>query len=280
MLRPLRGLCDGFWPALPVSADPIHALAAAWPVIVGERVAENATPLELNGTTLLVVTRSSAWSNQLQLLSPQILAGLRAQSAGHAVERLSFRVGALRRKRSAPPPPVRPRTRSSGDAPEPAPDLGQALDRLRQRVAGLRARAPRACERCGTPLEDASATRCAPCAGRLEQERALTAQRILFAAPWLEFAQIREQVGGFEFEEYERARRQLLQRWWSTLQRARRLGRLSGSGIERQIASSYVLLQSGLAPDRITSAVVRNLLGEELETLLWGSKADLAKSHT
>ena len=60
-----------------------------------------------------------------------------------------------------------------------------------------------------------------------------------------------------------------MQRWWLLLERARRAGRVSASGVERQVASSYVLLQSRLPPDRISPAVVRNLLGDELDALLW-----------
>ena len=48
---------------------------------------------------------------------------------------------------------------------------------------------------------------------------------------------------------------------------------------ERQIASSYVLLQSGLEPDRITPAVVRNLLGDELEAQLhWSARTPAPES--
>jgi len=60
-----------------------------------------------------------------------------------------------------------------------------------------------------------------------------------------------------------------LQRWWVILERAKRAGTLTRCGIERKLASSYVLLQSRLRPDRITPAVVRNVLGPELEALLW-----------
>jgi hypothetical protein len=69
--------------------------------------------------------------------------------------------------------------------------------------------------------------------------------------------------------DFERARRHLLQRWWLVLERARRSKTVGRAGLERQIASSYVLLHSRIPPDRITPAIVRNLLGEELEALLW-----------
>jgi hypothetical protein len=276
LLRPLRGVVESWKPSLG-PGEPLGAVGAAWSRIVGERVAENATPLELSGTTLIVTTRSSAWSNQLQLLAPQILSGLAALPEGRAVERLTFRVGTVRGRSRAVAPRANSVTRDAGEAPSPAADAGEALERLRHRVTALRRKAARACERCGAPLGDDPPGLCAPCNGRLEQARIEAVQRILFAAPWLELSEIRAQVEGLERSDYERARRQLLQRWWTALLRARYAKRLTAGRSERAIASSYVLLQSGLPPDRITPAVVRNLLGEELEALLWGPRADSSK---
>jgi Dna[CI] antecedent, DciA len=276
MLRPLHSVVETWKPAF-APGEPLAAIGAAWSGIVGERVAENASPSGLMGTTLVVTTRSSAWSNQLQLLAPQILSGLAALPEGRAVERLTFRVGKVQRRWRGSAPRRAAVARRSGETPAPAADAREAFERLRRRVMELRRTAPRACERCGTPQEEGSPALCAPCSGTLEQERLEAVQRILFAAPWLELSEIRAQVEGLERGDYERARRQLLQRWWTTLQRVRYAKRRTSGGSERATASSYILLQSGLAPDRITPAVVRNLLGEELEALLWGSRTDSSK---
>jgi hypothetical protein len=100
----------------------------------------------------------------------------------------------------------------------------------------------------------------------------LEIQRLVYAAPWLTHADLRADVPDLSAAEFERARRLLLQRWWLILERAKRAGALSSSGMERHVASSYVLLQSRLVPDRITPAVVANLLGDELVRLLWPSE--------
>jgi hypothetical protein len=274
VLRPLGRLVTDWKPAAaPPRGEPLAALAAVWTGIVGERVAENAAPLEVNGTTLIVATRSSAWSNQLQLLSPQILAGLRALPEGRALERLTFRVGAVRARRGSSEARTRPRTPALPVELEPARDVGEAFERVRRRVTSLRANAGAACTACGAPLETGTGeTQCAPCRGGIQDARRLALQQILFGAPWLAFDELQQHVAGLERFEYEEGRRQLLQRWWAILQRALRNGRLSPNGHERQVASSYVLLQSGLPPDRVTGAVVRNLLGEDLDKLLWGAE--------
>jgi hypothetical protein len=97
-------------------------------------------------------------------------------------------------------------------------------------------------------------------------------------APWLGLAELREQMPDLSGSEFERARRVLLQRWWSMLDRARRAGKLSASGIERHVASSYVLLQSRLPPDRITPAIVANLLGDDTARLIWPGDGPPAKA--
>jgi len=113
---------------------------------------------------------------------------------------------------------------------------------------------------------------CAPCRGGAETAGAIELERILFAMPWLSLDELRKLVPGLRDDRHERVRRGLLQRWWTVLERARRAARKL-SRRERQIASSYVLLQSGLAPDRITPAIVRNLLGDDLESQLSGGAA-------
>lgn len=280
-LRPLRVAVDGWAPGRGVAADPLHRIAAAWPGIVGDAVAAHAEPVQLNGNTLLVVTRSSAWSQQLQMLSPAILTAIRNLAPGLDVQRMTFRLGTLqradrrsggRRNRGGAPSGGSPGAGGrAGAAPfEPAADAAEALARLRRRVQAVRGAAPGACAACGAPLEGgAPEGNCAPCAGQTERERLLAIQRLVYAAPWLTHADLRADVPDLAAAEFERARRLLLQRWWLVLERAKRAGTLSSSGMERHVASSYVLLQSRLTPDRITPAVVANLLGDELVRLLW-----------
>lgn len=280
-LRSLRNVVGEWRPTRFRPGDPLQAVLTSWPAIVGENVAAHSSPLEINGDALIVGTRSSAWSQQLQFLSEDILRALAALPEARKIGRLVFRSGALRRSRdrAVPDAPLRrPRPVLSLSA-EPAADQWEALDRFRRRVASLRRHAAATCSACGAPLDDLARATCAPCDGGTQNERLLAAERVLFMAPWLGFEQTAEQVAGLEPGEYERARHTLLQRWWLMLQRARRTGKLSKSGIERKVASSYVLLQSRLQPDRVTPAVMGNLLGEELKTLLWGQSTPLSKNN-
>jgi hypothetical protein len=156
-LRSLRAAVETWSPGRGIAADPLHRIASAWSDIVGRNVAANSEPVELNGTTLLVATRSSAWSQQLQLLSLTILGGIRALPGVAEVNRLAFRTGGLRRagkrrgaqgraQRTGPPP--------GGPPPEPAADAAEALERLRRRIEGVRRTRTAACERCGAPRDE------------------------------------------------------------------------------------------------------------------------------
>ena len=91
----------------------------------------------------------------------------------------------------------------------------------------------------------------------------------MFDLPWLGFTRTAELVEGLTLDEYEATRRELLARWWQTLARARATKRLDRSGRERLVASSYLLLQTGWEPDRITPAIARNALGDDLFRLLY-----------
>ncbi|GAC1304303.1 MAG: hypothetical protein NVSMB21_04560 [Vulcanimicrobiaceae bacterium] len=292
-LRPLQRSLADWRPGMGRTAEPLHVIAAAWPGIVGADVAAQAMPLELSGGVLVVGTRSSAWSQQLQFLSLPILAGVRALGGEIVVERLVFRTGTVprARRRGEPAPSERMRARPASDPFVPAASLEEAFERLRSRMS--RGAPPAvACQACGVSISPPPATlalrrvrsarpaRCAPCAGAADRERTTAIERCVYMAPWLSLEELRGEIPDLGVAEFERARTRLLSRWWLVLERARRSGRVSATGIERHVGSSYVLLHSRLSPDRITPAVVRNLLGTELETLLWphSGKASPARS--
>jgi hypothetical protein len=91
----------------------------------------------------------------------------------------------------------------------------------------------------------------------------------MYDAPWLGYGGTAALIEALTVEEYERNRRALLERWWALLLRAKADGRVSAEGRERKIASSFVLLQTGWEPQRITPALVRSILGDDLMTLLY-----------
>jgi hypothetical protein len=267
MLRPLRAAIAEWSPPARPPGDPLAAISTAWTGIVGDGVAEHARPAQVVRDTLVVVTRSSAWSQQLGLLSPQILAGLRPLEAAAGISRLRFRVGAVRkaqRVRPAAAPPARRRRAEAFAGPDPAATPADALRTLRERLVRRRP-VDGACDECGAPHPGGGF--CAPCAGGRGYERSLAVQRLMYEAPWLGYGETSRLAGDVGRDEYERARRTLLARWWEILQKARWSKRVSP--IERLVASSYVLLQSRLEPDRISPAIVRNLLGDELAALLF-----------
>ena len=276
-LRPLGEALAAWEPGRATRADPLHAIRSLWGTLVGSDVAEHAAPLEIRGATLVVATKSSAWSQQLQFLGPAILGGVRTLPEARHVERLAFRTGAYRQAMapaSGRAPRRGPPARERGSAPGPAADAAEALERLRRRVTRLQRPGQPHCNACGAPSAGAGEP-CAPCAGRLAAERNVAVKRLLFTAPWLGTAELREHAAASPAE-IEIARRQLLQRWWLALERLR-AARRKPTAHERQIASSYVLLQSRLPPERMSPAVIRNLLGPELETLLWGRAPETSK---
>jgi hypothetical protein len=271
-LRPLQTLVTGWRPAEGGPPEPVDAAIMAWSAIVGPRVAQHSQPLELNDGTLIVATRSSAWSQQLQFLEPQILERLRTAGVA-AVTQLRFRSGRLRRpaggtgSRFTAGRPAGRRAAAPEGASEPAPDVETALARARRRIADAANAAERRCADCGAP---SGGERCAPCDGARERTRRTDLERLLYAMPWLGADELRALVPGLRADELDAARRGLLQRWWTMLERTRRsAGRATPH--ERRIASSYVLLQSGLAPEAVTPAVMRNVLGADLEARLYGS---------
>jgi hypothetical protein len=258
------------------ATDPIVLIAAAWSEIVGADVAKNSHPAQIQGDALLVTTRSSAWSQQLSFLSEQIVTGVRARLPDCGVQRLRFRVGKL---------PVAGNRASQKRVVEksnptaqrlPSTDLQEAVERFRADVDDAQ-RAKRAagwneCAGCTALIDPSSGPFCVTCSIARDEERQRLASRLLFEAPWLGYAGTAALIEDFTHEEYEGIRRRVLARWWETLSRARASGKLSRDGHERLVASSFVVLKSGLAPERIGPATVRNVLGDELHDLIYGTE--------
>lgn len=274
-LRKLGTSLEGWAPSSRDPGDPIFAIAAAWPSIVGKDVAANAFPTEIERGALLVTARSSAWSQQLAFLSEQIVAALRARFPDVALEKLRLRVGKMPASRESRGASGRGTAATGGSYTRPAArDLAEAMARFRADVEGYQ-RAKRdagwkECRRCGALIAPRTQAWCVVCANGRGDERAATVARLLFEAPWLGYEGVAAQVDELARDEYERVRKQLLTRWWDTLVRAARAGRLSSQGRERLIAGSYVLLKSGVSPDRIVPATVRNLLGDAIYELIYG----------
>jgi hypothetical protein len=274
-VKPLRNAMAAWEPSATLSADPLLQIKALWPQIVGEDIAANSRPHEFGRDALLVVTSSGAWSQQLAFLSERILNALRARTGMH-IDRLRFRVGRVAEKPVNTLKKQRRTRRAAGEGREPAPTLEAAMERFRSDVAAVqRAKAAagwKECARCGVRILPASGQFCVPCENASAQERDATAARLLYEAPWLGYAGIAPLVDGLTPQEYETIRLRLLRRWRDTLERVRRSGGAQLTARDRMIASSYVLLKSGLDPERIAPAVVRDLLGDDLHDMLYGNE--------
>ncbi|HEY0798111.1 MAG TPA: DUF721 domain-containing protein [Candidatus Baltobacteraceae bacterium] len=268
MLRSLRSVVAAWAPVPGRALDPLIAIHGAWEGIVGKEVADNARPQQLAGDTLMVTTTSSAWSQQLAFLEPHVITALAAIPEGARITRLRFRVGRVHPRRSGTVPKRRPPSAQTLPL-APGSAITDPVLRLRERLASRERFASHRCSACGITLE--SGQTCAPCAFTARRRSVERAQRLMYETPWLGFDAIAEQAGGLDVRDCEEIRRDLLRRWWEVLARAERTGRLRADGFERRIASSYLLLQSGLEPDRVSRAAMRNLLGDRLEALLFGA---------
>ncbi|GAC1654396.1 MAG: hypothetical protein NVS9B12_04950 [Vulcanimicrobiaceae bacterium] len=276
-LKTLREAAGTWQPALEKHADPLVALTAAWAAIVGKDIAAHSRPLEIIGDTLIVATRSSAWTQQLSFLGDDVLRriGQSVQSGG--ITKIRFRVGRLGGATAARSSGVPKFASAAPRTDEPRPQAATIEEVMANFRAGVN-EAQRAkmaagwkeCSRCGVPVVRGGSTFCLPCAQAETDARQRKVARLLFEAPWLGYAGIAKIVKLLAEREYESIRHRVLSRWWEMLTRAARAGKLNRGGRERLVASSYVILKSGLDPEEISPAVVRNLLGDDLHDLIYG----------
>jgi Dna[CI] antecedent, DciA len=266
----LGSVLDGWRPRPGAGADPLVAVRAVWPELVGADVARAAQPVAIERDVLIVLTASSAWSHQLAFLEPEIVRGLRAVPETRELSRLRFRVGKLRR-----PIPVRDgpggprRVNGAVHAEPPAKTLDDALARLRRAVehnrGAHRAQGGGFCALCDAAID--GGTMCRPCRDDDARRRRMACERLLFEAPWLGSEEVLALVDGLTAEAYDASRRGLLKAWWDELWRANKLHKLRQPLDRvrlRKLASSFVLLQTQIDPNRLEmdSAVRKNALGD------------------
>ncbi len=274
-MKPLRSVISAWEPGTEAVAgeDPASKIRAQWASIVGADVAAHTRPEQIVRDALLVVTRSSAWSQQLSFLSERILSSLRSR-AGVSVERLRFRVGRVTAAAAQAAPKRRPQQRTRRDARRPAESLEAAIERFKDDVSAAQRAKARAgwkpCGRCGIRIAPCAGTLCTPCENAATHERNARVARLLFEAPWLGYAGIAVLAENLTLQDYAAIRLRLLRQWRDVLERARRTRGAHLTTRDRMIASSYVLLKSELEPERIAPAVVRDLLGEELHEIFYG----------
>lgn len=279
VLRPLAEALGRWTPEKGArwTSDPLSLLSAGWNDIVGDDVARNTHPARILDDTLWITTRSSAWSQQLTFLADRIVDAVRARLPQTSVARLRFRVGKLP-LRSRAPLTLRSQTRAAVEpvrrpAGVPPQTAAEALLRFRTSVEERRRAKRRAgwkeCDGCGAAIAPPAGGLCTTCRNAHGQRREAAAARLLFEAPWLRYDAVAQLIEGLTLADYEAIRNRLLSRWWETLLRARASKRLSRDGRERAIASSYVVLKSKLSPEAIDPATVRNVLGDELNDLLY-----------
>jgi hypothetical protein len=258
-----------------LAREPLALLEAGWDDIVGSQVARNSHPTRIADGALLITTRSSAWSHQLNLLGEHVLRAVAARVPKAGVTQLRFRVGRLPQRHGPPGRRGAPaQVRDALERPE-AVSAEQALLRFREAVErtnrSKRALGWTACAGCGS-LVAPGPDLCAACAVAAVKGRGEAAARLLFEAPWLGYAGTAALVPGLKEEEYETIRGQLLTRWWGILVQARDTKRLSRDGRERLVASSYILLRSKIPPEDIMPATVRGVLGDELHDLIFAEQ--------
>ncbi len=275
MLKRLGEALASWSPRGEDAGDPLARASAAWPQVVGAEAARNSQPVRISGDALVVATRSSAWSEQLSFLSERILASIRERFGLTEVRRLRFRGGPFARHATVRVlrGTVGSGTRRRVKARDATASPEEAIARFRVDVTRARRAKEEAgwkqCSGCASLVPPGERATCTACAIAAAQERERLVTRLLFEVPWLGYVGIAALVDGLGRNEYEAIRARLLARWWETLVRAARAKRLSRDRRERLVASSYVIVKSGIEPERIAPETMRSVLGDEIFTVLY-----------
>ena len=90
--RPLSGALEGVLRDV-APATLLARVQAAWGEVAGPRLAAAASPVSERDGVVTVGCESGVWAQELELLGPDILAGLETALGGRLVTKLRFVVG-------------------------------------------------------------------------------------------------------------------------------------------------------------------------------------------
>jgi len=116
-------------------ADAVRAerVLTEWSELVGPRIASRTRPLCVDGRALVIEVATSAWLHELNLLKPQILAGLLERvGQPRPFDEVSFRLAGRSRRQEVPP-----RSRAAGvrlPAKNQTPATGAAREQIVREV--------------------------------------------------------------------------------------------------------------------------------------------------
>lgn len=220
----------------------------AWPTIVGEALAKQTSARHVQGGILFVGTAGPAWSQQLSLMRPTLLARLNAHLGERIVTDIRFSVGlhgqsfdeAAAARREARLPDVAAVSGAVQEAAALAPadfqDLVLRLGRAQMRVAARRvATTSQVCRVCGQPTGDSDL--CPVCRNGASRERRLKVRAALAQNHGLSLSVAEALVPGLTAGEFRAEHDDLLVTLWNLLNRARDGGE---AGTLRQAAVAYL----------------------------------------
>ena len=90
--RPLSNAHDNVLPDV-APATLLAQVQAAWKEVAGDRMAEAATPVSERDGVVTVACESGVWAQELDLLTPDLLARLETALGGPSAKKLRFVVG-------------------------------------------------------------------------------------------------------------------------------------------------------------------------------------------
>ncbi|MGE5560532.1 MAG: DciA family protein [Chloroflexota bacterium] len=204
----------------------------AWPEVVGSELARRTHARYLQGGILFVGTAGPAWSHQLSLMRPSLIAKLNAQLGEKIVTDIRFSVGLEARAEVAatlasprtplPDAPLAPAiAEAAADLPEDLREAFLRLGRSQSRLAAARLkRTPTRCRSCGQPTGSDSDL-CPVCETESATVRRLKVRAALAQNSALSWNDAAEQIPGLSPLEYRAEHDALLTDLWNALGRAR-----------------------------------------------------------
>ncbi|MDR1998189.1 MAG: DciA family protein [Candidatus Margulisbacteria bacterium] len=252
----------------------LEKLQKAWPQVADDSLGQRVQPSAYKNKTLFLTASSSVWAQQVVFYKQLIMTKYKALEPGIEIKEIRVRSGQV----SVPEKTVPADQPEAGEPPDsPEADPGTKLQRIiRKAGRWLRRDRRRICPVCQRRFEGTEAV-CIFCRNQAQAARDARIARYLAETPWVKYAEIRADLPDTREEDFWRVRQKLQQQTLDALRRLffeyyqRPLPERAREQALRQ-AAYYVLLKTGLTPDKIDDNIISGQLSRKLYKFIYGQK--------
>lgn len=248
-----------------------------WDIIVGSNIAKHTSVHSMHGGVLFVLVDNPVWMHNLSMNALNIKKKLNSSIGAKVVKEIRFKAGNLPEKQKE----YLNAEHEQASIEKLPKNVVQAIDEmvrdipdqeLRSVTAALIKRGKayalkkekmggKICPECNT-INVPGQKICFYCTLQKQREIKNKVAVMLWELPWFSFIEMTQYIKDLDESTYKTVRGELIQRLWIQIRDA--VKNTKKPEIPNEYVQRYVMIRSGIPPEKITNEIIRQIFGENM----------------